>query len=376
MENRQRIIDLTLITSMVILITLMHYHTSYTSTEYHAFSAILYFIPIIYAAFRFGLKGGAVAGLLVSIIYAPYLIWNREHLAPALVIRVLDVLLYNGIGWITGALVEAEHKQKRRYLQAVGELKKTNQELEQKIREKSELEEQVRRADKLSALGLLVSGVAHELRNPLGILKATVQVMEAEVGDNPTVKEFTGVVKEEADRMNNIIQEFLDFARPSTPQLEMVDINTVLHEVLQFTCKYLDQRNITISKNFDATLPPVCVDRKQMRQVFINLILNGAAAIQGEGTITVTSGYDARYLLLKFSDTGCGIPPENLGRIFDPFFTTKDTGTGLGLAVVHRIIDSHTGFIEVDSSVGQGTEFTIHIPLNPSEGGSGKCNAS
>lgn len=364
MKERQRYIDIALISCMILLITVMHYYTSVSRTEYHAFSAILYYIPIIFASFRFGLNGGAITGFLVSIIYAPYLIMHRENLSPELVIKVLDVLLYNGIGWITGILVEAEHKQKRRYLQAVEQLKEANRELEQKIVEKQELEEQVRRADKLAALGLLISGVAHELRNPLAILKATVQVMESELGDNHAVREFTTVVKEETDRMNNVIQEFLDFARPSAPQLEMTDVKVILNEVLQFTRKYLNQRNILIRKVDFAELPLVFVDRKQIWQVFINLIINGAAAIEGEGTIDIGTGLKDRYIYVKFLDTGCGIPPENIKKIFDPFFTTKDTGTGLGLAVVHRIIDRHNGFIEVESVIGQGTEFRIFLPLD------------
>jgi len=367
MENRQKYIDLALISGMVLPVTIMHYYTSFSSTEYHAFSAILYYIPIIFAAFRFGFKGGAITGFLVSVIYAPYLILHREHLSPELVIKVLDVLLYNGIGWITGILVEAEHQQKRKYLQAVEQLKASNEELEQKICEKRELEEQVRRADKLAALGLLVSGVAHELRNPLGILKATVQVMESELGDYPAVKEFTTVVKEETDRMNNVIQEFLDFARPSAPRLEMADLNAILNEVTQFTCKYLDQRNIVTHKTADTELPLVYVDRKQIRQVFINLIINSAAAIEGEGVIEISVGHNNRYVYVKFHDTGHGIAPENIGRIFDPFFTTKDTGTGLGLAVVHRIVDFHAGYIEVESELDKGTEFRIFLPLADGE---------
>lgn len=360
--------DLIVIVGIIILITLMHYYTSFERTEYHAFSALLYYIPIIYSAFRFGLKGGAVTGLLVSVIYAPYLIMYRHELSPELVVKVLDVLLYNGIGWITGGLVEAEHHQKHRYLQALEQLQESNRALEQKIREKNELEEQVRRADKLAALGLLVSGIAHELRNPLGILKATVQVMETELRAHPEVKEFTAVVKEEAERMNKVIQEFLDFARPTPLQLEMTDVKALLTDVLLFVRKYLDQQKIKVFTNYSTELPLICIDEKQIRQVFINLILNSTAAIEDAGSIEIETRADRRYITVCFKDTGRGIPIENLDKIFDPFFTTKDTGTGLGLAVVHRIIDSHAGFIEVESKLGKGTEFRIYLPLEQKAG--------
>mgnify|MGYP000865070532 FL=1 len=365
---KQNLADLGKIFLIVCAISVMHYYTSYTSTEFHAFSALLYYIPIIFAAFRFGLKGGAWTGFLVSLIYAPYLIWHRAQLPAELVIKVLDVLLYNGIGWITGILVEAEHKQKRRYLHAVEQLKRANEELEQKIREKSELEEQVRRADKLAALGVLVSGVAHELRNPLGILKATIQVMERELGANAPVREFVSVFKEEVERMNNAIQEFLDFARPSAPQFAEVAVNEIVAEVVQFTRKYLEQRHIVIRSVLADGLPAIYADKKQIRQVFMNLVLNGAAAIKAAGGLEIYSEPLDHYIRVRFKDTGCGIPAENLTRIFDPFFTTKDAGTGLGLAVAHRIVDAHCGFIEVVSEAGQGAEFSVYLPINAERG--------
>lgn len=364
----QKLIDLGKIFAIICAISVMHYYTSYTSTEFHAFSALLYYIPIIFAAFRFGLKGGAWTGFLVSLIYAPYLIWHRAQLPAELVIKVLDVLLYNGIGWITGMLVEAEHKQKRRYLNAAEQLKKANEELEQKIREKHELEEQVRRADKLAALGVLVSGVAHELRNPLGILKATIQVMEKELGDSVPVREFVPVFKEEVERMNNAIQEFLDFARPSTPQFVEADVTEIVTEVVQFTRKYLEQRRITVRLILAQGLPAVFADKKQIRQVFMNLVLNGAAAMNDGGSLEISSEQLDRYICVRFKDTGSGIPAENLPRIFDPFFTTKDTGTGLGLAVSHRIVDAHCGFIEAASEAGKGAEFSVCLPVPVKEG--------
>lgn len=369
MKRSQRLIDLLVVAGMILPITLMHYYTAYTSTEYHAFSGLLYYIPIIFAAFRFGLKGGAGIGFFVSLIFAPYLIWHRAELPAALVIKILDVLLYNGIGWITGILVEAEHEQKRKYFSAVEQLKMANQELEKKIQEKNELEEQVRRADKLAALGIMVSGVAHELRNPLGILKATTQVMESELGGNPAVKEFTSVVKEEVGRMNKVIQEFLDFARPSAPQFVKVDVNETVAEVIQFTRKYLNQRNISLQQALGVDLPAIYADKRQIRQVFINMVLNGAAAIKDRGSMEILSEQAGNYICVRFKDTGCGIPGEHLAKIFDPFFTTKDTGTGLGLAVSHRIIDAHNGFIEVDSEVDKGTEFRVYLPVElPAKG--------
>lgn len=373
--------DIGLIALAMVAITVIHYQTSYEKTEYHAFTGLLYYIPIIIAAFRFGIKGGVAAGLVTSVLFAPYIIAHADKLSPELTVKVLDVLLYNGIGWVTGLLAEAEKRQKRRYLEALANMRvlnrqlqeraetiaRINAELEQRVREKNLLEEQVRRADKLAALGVLVAGVAHELRNPLGILKGSVQVMARELGDIPAVKEYTDVFTEECTRMQRTVDAFLAFARPSPPHMRVTDINAVAADALKFMEPLARRHNIALNADLDPGLPLLQADAEQLRQVFVNLALNSVQAMAGGGEINVTSRREGRFALVVFADTGPGIPEDKLPHIFDPFFTTKDGGTGLGLAVAHRIIDAHGGVIEATSAQGRGTVIRVYLPLPDDE---------
>lgn len=380
-EQSRALMEGGLIALAMLIITVIHYQTGYEKTEYHAFSGLLYYIPIIVAAFRFGLKGGVTAALIASALFAPYLIVHADQLSPTLTVRILDVLLYNAIGLVTGLLVEAEQRQKRRYLTALAELQvlnrrlqeradtiaRINAELAQRVREKKILEEQVRRADKLTALGVLVAGVAHELRNPLGILKGTAQVMAGEFGDIPTIKEYTDVFTEECARMQRTVDTFLRFARPSPLHRVLTDVNAVAAAALKLMAPFGKQYNITFRTDFDPALPPLPADAEQLRQVFVNLALNSVQAMPAGGAIDITSRREGRFALVTLADSGPGIPPDKLARIFDPFFTTKDSGTGLGLAVAHRIIDAHGGAIAAESTAGHGTIMRVYLPLSASE---------
>ncbi len=239
----------------------------------------------------------------------------------------------------------------------------TVNQMARELREKRDLEMQLQRSERLAAIGHFVSGIAHELRNPLGIMRATAQLMEEELQDGAAVKEYTGIVKEQADRQNRIIQELLDFAKPSPPQLGSVDLNKLLDGVLTFTRAYLKEGGISLGINKQQDLPEVFADGEKLKQVIINLILNGAQAMPGGGHLEISTRAAEDNVVMEFADTGEGIPSENLEKIFNPFFTTRDTGTGLGLAISHQIIKMHGGTIDVKSSEGKGSVFTVTMPI-------------
>lgn len=237
------------------------------------------------------------------------------------------------------------------------------------LAEKERLEYEMQRSEKLASLGRLVTGVAHELRNPIGVVKATVQVMESEYRDIGDLKEFTTVIKEQVDRQNRVIQELLDFGRPSKQIAQPVNINSLMEKVLTFTSPMLRQHNILLDVRFDNNLPLVLIDPSKINQVFVNMILNAIQATPEGGRLFIETGAEDQFILIKFRDTGLGIELEQLSRIFDPFYTTKDTGTGLGLSICHQIIKSHNGNIQVSSTPGEGTAFTVMLPLQVELGG-------
>ncbi len=225
------------------------------------------------------------------------------------------------------------------------------------------LTEQLIRADRLAAMGELTAGVAHEVRNPLGVIRASVQLLEETECDKDRVEEATSVIKQEIDRLDKVIKALLDFGRPSTPSFERVDIEDILSDVLLFTDKFAKQSEVRIERRLTGGLPPVFGDTDQLKQVFLNLVTNAVQVMEETGgTIVVSTRRDGDFVQVDVADDGPGIPVSEVGKIFDPFFSTRDDGTGLGLTIVHRIIDAHGGHIEVESS-DEGTTFRVSIPI-------------
>lgn len=247
------------------------------------------------------------------------------------------------------------------------ELKELSQKMEERIKEaqnelrKTEME--LFRAEKLAALGQLAAGFAHEIRNPLTSINLLIQSLIEKLPKNETYIEDLNVIEGEIERIDEIINQFLRFAKPSQPILERIEIIPILEEVLQLLKLQIEKQKIIVKREF-SKLPPIIIDKEQIRQVFLNLILNAIQAMPDGGELKLggqLSG-EGRFVKLQFKDSGIGIPQEHIGRIFDPFYTTKDNGIGLGLSIVHRIIDQHQGRIEVDSNLGKGTLFTIWLP--------------
>ena len=224
------------------------------------------------------------------------------------------------------------------------------------------LTDQLIRADRLAAMGELTAGVAHEVRNPLGVIRASVQLLEDAQCDANRIHEAAEVIKQEIDRLDRVIKALLDFGRPSTPTLVNADINSVLEDVVLFTQRFAGQSDVKIIEDLQPDLPAVLADPDQLKQVVLNLVTNAVQAMGVKGgTITVATRGDREYVEITVSDDGPGIAPQDLPKVFDPFFTKRAEGTGLGLTIVHRIIDEHEGHIEVESGLG-GTVFTVTLP--------------
>ncbi len=234
------------------------------------------------------------------------------------------------------------------------------------LREIKELQKQVERSERLAALGRLATGVAHEIRNPLSSIKGFIQYFQRKFHFQGEDQTYASVMIHEVDRLNRVISDLLDFARPKEPHLAPHSMIEILQHALKLVESDLKSRNIKTNFSSMTDLPRVQVDRDQMTQVFLNLFLNALEAMGPGGELTVAVGFDKDQgqVEVRVSDTGTGISAENLPRIFDPFFTTKKKGTGLGLALVYRILEAHRGEIRVESQEGQGTTFTVQIPIN------------
>jgi len=227
----------------------------------------------------------------------------------------------------------------------------------------------IRRADRLASLGTLTAGLAHEIRNPLVAIKTLTQLLPDRLDDEEFRDQFLKIASGEVDRISSLVNELLDFARPSDPKLKFEDINTILDGMILLVSTETKKKQINILKNYASDLPPVQIDREQIKQVFLNVLLNAIQATPERGKITVKTrpfrkpGGES-YAQIEFTDTGCGIPGEHLEEIFNPFFTTKTTGSGLGLSISHQIIQDHRGYIDVESQLDKGSSFFINLPVN------------
>jgi two-component system nitrogen regulation sensor histidine kinase GlnL len=236
-----------------------------------------------------------------------------------------------------------------------------------------ELEEDLKRADRLAMVGTLAAGLAHEIRNPLGGIKGAAQLLKRSLDRDSSLLDYANIMIREVDRVDQLIEQLLDLSRPPKLELAPLNIHEVLEYVLLLQMQAPGEQKMTVKKRFDPSLPPIRGDRAQLTQVFLNLVQNAFHATSGSGTLTITTrvetdfhirgqGTDRSKLIwVDIEDDGIGIKEEDLAHIFSPFFTTKNNGTGLGLAICYRIVTEHGGLIRVESAEGKGTTFKISL---------------
>ena len=266
-------------------------------------------------------------------------------------------------------LLEENRQYERELAERNRQLEALNRDLERKVDERTRA---LLQAEKMAALGRMAGGVAHEINNPLGgILIYASLLMEEIPPEDPKRADLERIVQE-ATRCKEIVKSLLEFARQSSPEMEPTDVNRAITDGLLFLENQATFHNIEIVKELDPSLPPVFGNAGQLKQVFMNIMINAADAMHGHGTLTIRThpSQDGREVVIEFTDTGEGIPEEVLPRIFDPFFTTKEVGkgTGLGLSMSYGIVKEHGGRIEVETEVGKGTTFRVMLPVTLQEG--------
>jgi two-component system NtrC family sensor kinase len=228
------------------------------------------------------------------------------------------------------------------------------------------MEEQLRRSEKLASLGTLSAGVAHEINNPLTGILLYASILNSDKRLDPALLPDVARVISETQRCAGIVKDLLEFSRESLPEKEVIALDAILDEVVTFFHKQPDFSNIAIRKNYGSDMPLISVDPNQIRQVFMNLVINAGHAMPHGGDLEISTyrSADGTYICAGFKDSGDGILEENLARIFDPFFTTKSEGTGLGLSISYGIIENNGGKIEVKSKAGEGATFIVMLPVS------------
>jgi len=248
------------------------------------------------------------------------------------------------------------------------ELKAFSHQMEEKIQKTTadlrKTEAQLIRSEKLAALGQLAAGIAHEIRNPLTSINILIHSLTENLPTENSRWEDLKVIGEEILRINEIVDQFLRFAKPASPLFEKADLNPIFEETLQLLRPQIERGKITVKKELE-TLPLMTIDKEQIKQVILNLLMNAIQSMPEGGELSISGRFskDGYWVELTVEDSGVGIPPEDVDKLFDPFFSTKEGGIGLGLSIAHRIIDQHQGKIEVESNPGSGTRFTLSLPV-------------
>ncbi len=220
-------------------------------------------------------------------------------------------------------------------------------------------------SERFAAVGEAAAYVSHEIKNPLMVIGGLAHQVERKVGDDPGLKEKLTVIQKEVQRLENFLGDLRDFTRPVVPAKQPMDLNQVIHEVDVLMEGEASSRGITLEEHLDPNLPPLQADPNQMKQVLLNLVKNAMEALDDSGgRVIISSGAQDKQVWFAVRDSGGGMPPEVLDKIFHPFFTTKKKGTGLGLAVIHKIVTDHHGAVTVQSSPDQGTTFKVELPAS------------
>jgi len=345
------------IASIVIELILCYVLLGHSEGISSSFFVVL-FLPVISAATNFGLMGAVLSTLAACGVYLSFLlllpIYNQvvpPEEVPEVVLRALFFLV---VGFLTYQLAAASRDKTRK-------LEAANQSLE-------EAQAQVRRSDRLAALGQLTAGLAHELRNPMSTMKTSAEMLQRSVdSDNAIAREMAGYIVQEVDRTNSLITRFLDFARPRYLRMETGDLHAMLDRAIaQFDRdKSGPSASISVFKNYSPDIPSIRFDSELLEHVITNLLQNAAQASPPGAVVTVKTRVPEGSSNVEISviDRGSGIDPKNLESIFNPFFTTKSEGTGLGLAIVSKIVDEHGGQITVESAPGEGSVFCVYLPV-------------
>jgi signal transduction histidine kinase len=317
----------------------------------------------------FGVRGGLGAAALITLVYLPHvLIVVHGHMTIG---YLLEIPIFLAVGLLIGLVVDRQEHYRRGLEIQAETLAQSHRDLQEQTRLLLEKETQLRRADRLSALGQLSAGLAHEIRNPLGAIKGAVEILQEDFPTGHPKAEFYAILLKEVERLNDVLINFLSFARPVMPHLAPLDVRTVLTALEGLTSGQARAHRVQIFTSFHQGPSRVMADETLLKQAFLNIMLNAVEAMPAGGDLAISTrlspasatGDRPEWVEVVFDDTGPGIREEDLGRIFDPFFTTKKDGTGLGLAITHRIIENHHGTIRVTSQRDKGTTFVVTLPL-------------
>ncbi len=356
MEDRVTRIRVVVVVLGILTTSVLHYATPTSLSVWQNIFERLYLLPIVYAALFFGWRGGLASATLAAVSYIPHIIlaWRgspRYAINPS-----AEIIVYFLVGLVSGVLADRERRRSE-------ELQRTTQELRTVYRELQDSFEKLKRADRLSAIGHLAASLAHEIRNPLGSIEGAANILGRAETTERLRHEFLGIIKKECARLNRLLTNLLDFARPRPLEFQTVSAATLIDGVIALISHTAEQGGIAIRRSIPASVPSIESDPEQIKQVLLDLAINAIQAMPDGGNLEFAVSRKDGTIVLSVKDEGEGVPPEHMDRMFDPFFTTKEAGTGLGLSVANQIAEQHGGAIVAERNRGKGMTFSVQLPL-------------
>jgi signal transduction histidine kinase len=337
------------------MVTFAHFTTPVHMGFLHNVYQRLYYLPILAGAFWFGVRGGIAVAFLCAAAYLPHIIMDWANHPEYRQAQYAELIMFQVVGLVVGALAESEKRQRQR-------LERTSQELAQAYRQLQDSFEQLRRADRLAALGQLSAGLAHEIKNPLASMKGSLEILSSDFPAGHEKREFLDILEKELGRLNSVLTEFLQFARPPRPDRRPCNLKEVLDSIVVLCSKEANRQGVSIEVSYSGDVPELELDAAQIQQALLNIVLNGIQSMPFGGRLSIRVEESSGDLNVWIRDEGDGIPLENRSRIFDPFFTTKERGTGLGMAIAHNLIQGHGGDIRLVEEERPGSTFQVVLP--------------
>jgi signal transduction histidine kinase len=345
-------------------ISLFHYLTPLHVAYLHDIFQRLYYLPIILAALWFGLRGGLACSLIVSLVYAPHILFQWGGHFGMETEKYLEIILYNTVGGVTGMLSQRERERTVELQKNARVLEDSNQKLRTQSERIIAIEEQLRRSERLSTMGEFAAVLAHEIRNPLGSIRGTAEILKDDYQPGDPKHEFIEIQIRETERLNRVVEDFLHMVRPQPSEMQPCAIQEELETIVTLVSNDARKRQVELVLQPQPEPLIIKADGEKLRQAFLNIVINALQATPPGGRVVISTSTDNdRACEITFRDTGSGIDSDSLNRIFEPFFTTKHDGTGLGLAISKKIVESHKGSLLVESALGKGTTVRISLPM-------------
>ena len=348
----------------IIGISMLHYLTPLNLPYLHDIYQRLYYLPIIMSALWYGLRGGLTCSLFVSAVYAPHILFQwGGHLTMEME-KYLEMLLYNIVGGVAGFLSQKERERSAELQETAKRLDESYKNLQAQSERIIAVEEKLRRSEKLSTLGEMAAVLAHEIRNPLGSIRGTAEILMDNFKPGDPKHEFIEIQIKETERLNRVVEDFLHMARPQQTDVKPCAVQEELEILETLVSGDAKQREIKLVLQPPTAPVIISADGEKLRQAFLNIIINALQATQPGGSVIIsTKVYQTNLCEIRFRDTGSGIDADTQKKIFEPFFTTKPDGTGLGLAITKKIIETHGGSLLIESEAGQGTTVLVRLPI-------------